>query len=237
MGKEDFEDTFNEEPPSTPYKVEKVEKTDSEKNYNIRKDKKITKEDNDIAMRSAYLNSLKQQVDGPAKELEPEPIPEHELEPEPEQATEPVDEPKSIKEPQVAPTTPNVSIEDRMLSLEAIIKSMNSEISLIKGTVIEKDEQIEVLTRANIDLILIDMQSLADDANDFKNTLESIGTEGQLNDIQSDEKNHGINMAYKRAMRYRADDRASAREGIPLLTAIMVTMNKFNEKIKYIEES
>lgn len=228
---EEFEKTFDEESEGTPYVVEKISKTESEESYNMPGDKKpLTKEESDIAMRTAYyknLENLEKQGDIPKTE------PEVDKEPEPE--------PKTTSEPKETPKTPptpvDKTVEDRMLLMEMAIKAMNSEISLLKGTIIEKDGQIEALSRGNTDLILIDMQTLAEDANDYKNTLLSIGTEEQLKAVLYDLKNHGVDMAFKRLMRCWEDNRASAREGIPLLTAIMVTMNKFNEKIKYVEEA
>lgn len=210
---EDFEKAFGDGsgPRSTPYpSPKKVPKTEAEENYNIPNEKKpLSKEESNAAMRTAYYKNLEKQGDIPI--------------PEPETTPEPKETPKTV--------------EDRMLVMEAAIKAMNSEISLLKNTIIEKNGQIEALSRGNTDLILIDMQTLAEDANNYKNTMLSIGTEKQLEAIQHDLKNYGVDMAFKRAMRYREDDRASAREAIPLLTAIMVTMNKFNEKIKYIEEA
>lgn len=228
---EEFEKAFDEESEGTPYVVEKVPKTKSEESYNMPGDKKpLTKEESDIAMRTAYyknLENLEKQGDIPKTE------PEVDKEPEPE--------PKTTSEPKETPKTPptpvDKTVEDRMLLMEMAIKAMNSEISLLKGTIIEKDGQIEALSRGNTDLILIDMQTLAEDFGVFKDTLLSIGTEKQTEAINHDFKNYGVDMAFKRSTRYREDDRASAREGIPLMTAILVTINKFNEKIKYVEEA
>lgn len=226
---EEIEKAFKKKTEGTPYpSPEKVPKTEVEESYNMPNEKKpLTKEESDIAMRTAYYKNLEKQGDIPKTE------PEVDKEPEPE----PEPTPKAKETPKTPPTPFDKNIEDRMLVMEMAIKAQNAEISLMKNTIIEKDGQIEALSRGNTDLILIDMQTLAEDANDFKNTMLSIGTEEQLKTVLHDYKNYGVDMAYKRLMRYWEDNRASARQAIPLLIAIMVTMNKFNEKIKYVEEA
>lgn len=160
---------------------------------------------------------------------------------EPVKANEPVSEvvTESIVEKPPLPPTPiyKGDTDDLALAMENKLDAMFKQISSIKKSNEEKDETIELLLQSNADLFLIDMQTLSEDLNDFKNTLLSIGTEDQDDEVERVLKNRGPDMAFKKSEAFRLDDKTMARKGLPIVTSIEGLMNRFQEKLKFTVEA
>lgn len=226
------------EPPETPYpEPVPVSKTDAEDTYQMPGEvpvekKKPSNKDDDKAAQADYFNRLK----GGSKTDDTE-------EPDSEVVTDKTEpEPVKTEKPEEElplPPTPidNRGSDERFQAMEDKIGAMFKQISSINKSNEEKDEQIELLTQANSDLLLIDTQTLAEDLNDFKSTLLSIGTEAQDDEIEHILKNKGPDMAFKKSEAFRLDNKTSARDGINIVSAMMLLLNKFQEKFKYLVDA
>lgn len=135
------------------------------------------------------------------------------------------------------PPAPLDVIVEKIMSFEGVVKDMKKEVQHLKSINNEKNEQIEALTRGYTDLFLIDMQTLAEDINEAKENLLNVGTERQHEQLRVEENKHGPLMAKKLLERFFEDARTTNRETIPILNDILIIMNKFNEKLKYTEDS
>ena len=127
--------------------------------------------------------------------------------------------------------------------LAVILDTINGRIDAIDQTTKtikqqndEKDGQIEALARANIELMLVDMQTIADDLNYVDELIDEIGTEEQFEKIYYEEKNRGLNMAYMAAKRFIEENGSNARQIKPITQALRLTLNRLNEKLKYTED-
>lgn len=178
---------------------------------------------------AAYFNQLKddQKTEEPAVEVttdspEPETVKNEEIE----------------KNPPLPPTPiVDCEVDDRLSKVEYMMHGFVGEVRLLKKAIAEKDEEIELLSQANADLFSIDMQSLAEELNNFRSILLDIGDEKYYQEIFKEEKLNGPHMAQKLTMRFYDEARMHSREGLPIITAIEVIMNKFNEKLKYSQEA
>lgn len=125
------------------------------------------------------------------------------------------------------------TLADLLLNMDVFKKNladMNKALS-------EKDDVIEILTVANIDLINIDMELISIELHNAQTRLLKIGTVQQFDTLREIEKRKGINMAYNNSKIYLEDAGREANMVIPTLNIIKISLEKISEKLKYTAES
>ena len=128
----------------------------------------------------------------------------------------------------------SVSDLDRVLD---DIKKMKSEISGLYSLISEKNEAIEMLSRASIDLINIDMELVSNELYNAESRLNQVGTIEQFEYLREVEKTKGLNMAYSKSKIFLEEAGSEAKMVIPTLNLIKVTLEKISEKLKYAAEA
>lgn len=130
--------------------------------------------------------------------------------------------------------------DERTTRIEDIISEYVEKISQIekdiKITISEKNDEINIITKANVEYILVDIETLTDDLNRVGDLTDDIGTEKQFENIRYEEKNRGINMALMAAKRHLEHAGSNAKKIEHVHDAIIITLNSLNEKLKYTEE-
>ena len=238
--KEELEKISDDEETHYP-DITTVPKSDANKNYRMPGEKEPVKEaseskleTDEMLMQAAYLKSL--------EPPHPTPPNDNPIKEEPEEV-ENVDEgvaDEGVAEPVTEKDEPVKNVDQ---DLAVILDTINGRIDAIDQTTKtikqqndEKDGQIEALARANIELMLVDMQTIADDLNYVDELIDEIGTEEQFEKIYYEEKNRGLNMAYMAAKRFIEENGSNARQIKPITQALRLTLNRLNEKLKYTED-
>lgn len=117
------------------------------------------------------------------------------------------------------------------------IKNIKSEIKDLYDLVSEQNDVVEMLSRANIDLINIDMQLISTELYNAEMRLNSIATVEQFDFLRDVEKTTGLNMAYNKSKIFLEGAGSEAKMVIPTLNLIKLTLDKISEKLKYCAEA
>lgn len=117
------------------------------------------------------------------------------------------------------------------------IKNIKSEIKDLYDLVSEQNDVVEMLSRANIDLINIDMQLISTELYNAEMRLNSIATAEQFDFLRDVEKTTGLNMAYNKSKIFLEGAGSEAKMVIPTLNLIKLTLDKISEKLKYCAEA
>lgn len=240
---------LKEEDAGTSYIVKKAEKSEAEKEYDERirnqnvttaepieeppveepepTEKSSTTFKEEMSAQRAYAQSENESEPKSTTVKKADPKPTIEADPESTSETEPETEPE-----ETLPPTPIVDddIENRIKELEKIVKDVIT-------AMFSKDDKIEALTKANIELILIDMQTIADELNRADELTGDIGTEEQIENVQYEEKHRGANLALAAAKRHIEHDGSNAKKVEHIHEALRMDLNKLNERLKYISEA
>lgn len=117
------------------------------------------------------------------------------------------------------------------------IKNIKSEIKELYDLVSEQNDVVEMLSRANVDLINIDMQLISTELYNAEMRLNSIATVEQFDFLRDVEKTTGLNMAYNKSKIFLEGAGSEAKMVIPTLNLIKLTLDKISEKLKYCAEA
>lgn len=216
----------------TPYAVKKAEKSEAEKEYDERMETRNTISAEPIEeLPKSNKDSMSDQRAYFKAQNEPEPEVTKKVTV-PVKKSEPTVEANPDPEPDtpLPPTPLDDDLNGRIKELEKIVKD-------IVTAMFRKDEQIEILTKANIELILIDMQTIADDLNRADELTGDTGTEEQIENIHYEKDHRGPNMALAAAIRCVEHDGSNAKKIEHVHEALGMALNKLNEKLKYIAEA
>lgn len=129
-----------------------------------------------------------------------------------------------------------VSIADYDRVLDDI-KNIKREVSGLYDLISEKNEAIELLSRASIDLISIDMELISTELYNAESRLNQIGTVDQFDFLRDVEKTKGLNMAYNKSKIFLEEAGSEAKMVIPTLNLIKLTLEKVSEKLMYAAEA
>lgn len=126
--------------------------------------------------------------------------------------------------------------DDQIKYTDDRVKRLENEFNKLKNSIVDRDDKIEALTETTIEMILIEMETLSDSLNDADGLLDDIGTRRQFDDIKKNEKNVGLNAAYKISVSYLEDAATNAKQIKPVLREIKMNLKTINEKLKHASE-
>ena len=112
-----------------------------------------------------------------------------------------------------------------------VLRTDLNEFKELKNSIVDKDNKIEALTETTIEMILIEMETLSDSLNDADRLLDDIGNRKQFDDITKNEKNIGLNAAYKVSISYLEDAATNAKQIKPVLREIKMNLKTINGSI------
>lgn len=220
---------------ATPHrKPEIVQKTEAELSYKMPGDTQEESadltDDDEKEKQASYFMNQKEPSQEPTNNIESNNVEEH-------KAIEDIPDPKQEDKIKPEPKCPTPEDSNRFDEMDSRLNTMQKALKALKEQNELRDVQIETAMRANIELILVDMETIAEDLNIADKLLKGIGTEEMFNIIHHEKTNRGLNMAFMAAKRYLEDAASNAKQIIPIHQAIKSNMNAVNEKLKYGEDA
>lgn len=108
-------------------------------------------------------------------------------------------------------------------------------VALIDRKVAQLALDVNHLNRVNIELLMTDMHELADELGRLQNNLSSIYTPDDVREIARLKRYRGSNAALERIEIMHSECGRVAREGQSSITSIKNLMNRFQEKLRIVD--
>ena len=108
-------------------------------------------------------------------------------------------------------------------------------IAAIERKITDLTLDVTHLNRVNIELLMTDMHELADELGRLQTNLSSIYTPEDIKEIEYLKRYRSPNAALKRIELMHSEDGRIAREGMSSITAIKNLMNRFQEKLRKLD--